>query len=52
VELFNLKSDIAEANNLSEKEPQKLKELQALFAAWNKENIPPIWRRSDGSAGD
>jgi arylsulfatase A-like enzyme len=52
VELFNLKSDIAEANDLSEKEPQKLKELQASFAAWNKENIAPLWRRSDGAAGE
>jgi hypothetical protein len=52
VELFNLKSDIAEANDLSEKEPNKLKDLQALYVAWNQENIAPLWRRSDGAGGD
>jgi hypothetical protein len=52
VELFNLKSDIAEANDLSKNELGKLKEMQSVFAAWNKENIPPLWRRSDGGSGD
>jgi arylsulfatase A-like enzyme len=52
VELFNLKSDMAETSDLSVSEPEKLKELQALYAAWNKENKAPLWRRSDGSAAD
>ena len=52
VELFNLKSDMAETSDLSASEPEKLKELQALYAAWNKENKAPLWRRSDGSAAD
>lgn len=52
VELFNLKSDVAESNDLSTEEPQKLKELQSLYLAWNKDNITALWRRSDGGAGD
>jgi arylsulfatase A-like enzyme len=51
-ELFNLKSDITESKDLSVSEPEKLKELQALYADWNKENMAPLWRRSDGTVGD
>jgi len=49
VELFNLKSDVAESKDLSDTEPEKLKELQALYVTWNRENIAPLWRRSDGA---
>lgn len=52
VELFNLNSDMAETSDLSVSEPEKLKELQALYVAWNNENKAPLWRRSDGSAAD
>ncbi len=49
VELFNLKSDVAESKDLSDTEPEKLKELQALYVTWNRENIAPLWKRSDGA---
>jgi arylsulfatase A-like enzyme/catechol 2,3-dioxygenase-like lactoylglutathione lyase family enzyme len=47
-ELFNLKDDIGEKADLAAKEPAKLKELQAAFAAWDKQMMPAQWRRQDG----
>jgi hypothetical protein len=35
--LFNLKDDIGEKNDLAEKYPEKLAELEKLFAAWSDE---------------
>jgi arylsulfatase A-like enzyme len=43
--LINLAADIAEANDLSDKEPEKLKELQAHYDAWNKEQAEPLWKQ-------
>jgi arylsulfatase A-like enzyme len=48
VELFNLKDDIGEKTNLAAKEPAKLKELQAAYAAWDKQMMPAQWVRQDG----
>jgi arylsulfatase A-like enzyme len=42
--LINLADDVAEANDLSEKEPEKLKELKADYDAWNKEQADPLWK--------
>jgi arylsulfatase A-like enzyme len=47
-QLFNLKDDISEATDLAAKEPAKLKELQAAYAAWDKQMMPAQWRRQDG----
>jgi len=56
VELFNLKDDIGEQTDLAAKEPAKLKELQAAYAAWDKQMMPAQWRRQDartqGTTGD
>ncbi len=41
VELFNLKDDPYEKTNLAEKQPEKLKELQAKLAAFAKQAVPP-----------
>jgi hypothetical protein len=46
-ELFNLKDDISEKTDLAVKEPAKLKELQAAYAAWDKQMMPARWRRQD-----
>lgn len=35
-ELYNLKSDAAERNNLVRKEPEKVRDLEARFANWQK----------------
>lgn len=41
--LYNLVEDISETNDLSRKEPEKVKELRADLAAWEREMIPPLW---------
>lgn len=41
IELFNLKEDISEENNLSEKEPAKAKQMLELLKAWKKEMLVP-----------
>jgi len=46
-QLFNLKDDIGEKTDLSAKRPEKLKELQAAYAAWDKQMIAPKWIRQD-----
>ena len=42
-ELYNLKADIGEKNNLAEKEPAKFKELVAAWDKWNSELVDPKW---------
>jgi arylsulfatase A-like enzyme len=41
--LFNLKDDIGETKDLSAEQPDKVKELQAAWDAWNKENVEAGW---------
>jgi arylsulfatase A-like enzyme len=41
--LFNLKNDPNEATNLAEREPAKLKELEAAFDQWAKDMRDPAW---------
>ncbi len=41
--LYNLADDIGETNDLSAKEPARVKELQAAWNEWNKGNIDPLW---------
>jgi arylsulfatase A-like enzyme len=45
--LFNLAEDIGEKNDLSEKMPEKLKELQAAYDAWDAQLEKPRWGRPD-----
>lgn len=47
VQLFNLKDDISEKNDVAAKNPEKLKELESQYAAWNKGNIAPKWVPGD-----
>ncbi len=42
-ELYNLKEDIGEKNNLAAKHPEKLRELAAQWDKWNADNIEPAW---------
>ncbi|MGH6631596.1 MAG: hypothetical protein ACREB3_17845, partial [Burkholderiales bacterium] len=44
--LFNLAQDIGEANDLSAKEPERAKELRAIWEKWNAEQKDPLWRRT------
>jgi arylsulfatase A-like enzyme len=41
--LYNLADDIGEKDDLAAKMPEKVKELQAAWDKWNKENISPRW---------
>jgi arylsulfatase A-like enzyme len=45
--LFNLREDIGEQNNRAASEPEKLRELQAAFAKWEKGTQPAKWIRQD-----
>ena len=40
-ELYDLKADPGETTDLATREPARLKELAALYAAWNAEQAPP-----------
>jgi len=42
VELYNLKEDISEKNDLAGKEPEKVKELHAMLKAWREEIGAPV----------
>jgi len=46
-QLFNLKDDLGEQHDLAQKYPDKLKELQAAFAEWEKGTQPAKWVRQD-----
>jgi arylsulfatase len=39
-QLFNLKSDVGETENLAKKNPQRVRELQETFADWEKSFAP------------
>jgi arylsulfatase A-like enzyme len=41
--LYNLALDVGEANDLAAREPEKLKELEALWAKWDGELARPLW---------
>ncbi|MEW6305487.1 MAG: sulfatase [Verrucomicrobiota bacterium] len=46
--LYNLRDDIGEKKDLAAAMPDKVKELQAKWDAWNKANVNPLW----GGKGD
>jgi arylsulfatase A-like enzyme len=41
--LYNLADDIGETKDLAAKQPDKVKELQTAWQAWNKEQKEPAW---------
>ena len=47
-ELYDLSTDIAEGTDLSAKNPEKVKELQAAYDAWNAQLAKPLWKRQAG----
>ena len=42
-ELYHLKEDIGEKNNLAETNPAKVRELAAAWTKWNSELVDPKW---------
>ena len=43
--------DIGEAKDLAAAMPDKVKELQAKWDAWNKDNVAPLWGGGGGRRG-
>jgi arylsulfatase A-like enzyme len=43
--LFNLKEDISERKNLAAEMPEKVKELRAAYAEWEKGTVEAKWKR-------
>ncbi len=41
--LYNLREDIGETRDLAAAMPEKVKELQSLWNAWNAGNVAPLW---------
>ena len=41
--LYNLANDIGETNDLSGKEPARVRELTTAWQRWNKELAVPLW---------
>jgi arylsulfatase A-like enzyme len=50
-QLYNLASDIGESKDLAASMPEKVKELQAKWDAWNEPNVPPLWGAGSGGEG-
>jgi arylsulfatase A-like enzyme len=44
VKLYNLRDDIGETQDLAAAMPDKVKELQSRWDAWNAANVKPLWR--------
>ena len=49
--LYNLANDIGETNDLSAKEPAKLRELTTAWQRWNSELATPLWLPLGGRGG-
>lgn len=41
--LYNLATDIGEANDLADKHPEKVKELEVVWQKWNAQLVKPLW---------
>lgn len=49
--LFNLSKDIGEKTDLASQEANKLKQLEAAYADWNKDNVEPAWGSPNRGTG-
>ncbi|MGJ8654366.1 MAG: sulfatase-like hydrolase/transferase [Opitutaceae bacterium] len=43
LELYNLKDDLGETQNLAEAYPEKVQSMQARWMNWDKDKKPPLW---------
>jgi arylsulfatase A-like enzyme len=41
--LYNLKEDLGETKDLAAAQPERVKELQGKWDAWNASNVKPLW---------
>jgi arylsulfatase A-like enzyme len=44
-ELYDLSKDISESKDQAAEQPEKVKELQAVYDEWNKQQAAPLWAR-------
>ncbi|MDB5386269.1 MAG: sulfatase [Planctomycetaceae bacterium] len=51
LKLYDLATDISETQDLAEKMPDKVRELQGMWDKWNQSNVAPLWG-GDGSVAD
>jgi arylsulfatase A-like enzyme len=49
-ELYNLAEDLSEAHNLAATQPEKVKQLQALYDQWNKQQMDPVVKDNPNKA--
>ena len=49
--LYNLREDIGETRDLAVAMPEKVKELQSLWNAWNAGNVAPLWGGGRANSG-
>lgn len=49
--LYNLAADIGESRDLSAEQPEKVRELQAKWDAWNTTLVRPLWGGGSGREG-
>jgi arylsulfatase A-like enzyme len=45
VELYNLKDDVSESNNLAGKEPDRVKAMEASYKEWSAQMQEPAWEQ-------
>ena len=49
--LYNLKTDIGEKTNLATSEPDKMKQMTAVWSDWNATLMEPKWKQGAKKAG-
>ncbi|MBI5689190.1 MAG: sulfatase-like hydrolase/transferase [Verrucomicrobia bacterium] len=50
--LYNLRDDVGESRDLAEAMPDKVKDLEARWRAWNAANVAPLWGGGGGGDND
>ncbi len=50
-ELYNLAQDISESTDLAAQKPDLVKDLQGKYDAWNAEQAPAMWTRTEQTGG-
>ncbi|TWT84328.1 Arylsulfatase [Planctomycetes bacterium CA13] len=45
--LYNLKDDIAERNDLSAQQPDRVSQMKGLLEAWEQDKMEPLWKEGE-----
>jgi arylsulfatase A-like enzyme len=49
--LYNLRDDIGETSDLAAEQPEKVRELQSKWDAWDSANVKPLWGGGQAAGG-